>query len=1192
MEKMIKRMADGNCGAERCPLSFSCSNIVITVEKGGVYEGSFRIFGTPSVYSQGHIYSSHQRMECRNSKFLGNEEEITFVFDSTGLEAGSVVKGQFLILSNQGEYEIPYEVTVKAPVLLSSQGIIADFSTYIQLAKENWREAVRLFYAPGFGQILQGDKTLSENYAMLSVYPGNEQNVEEFLISAGKKQYVDYVLQMNSLQVELPLYGDGEPYVSEQFLPIMKNGWGYTNLEVICDGDFIYTEKSLLTDDDFLGAGCRLPVYIDTAYCRVGRNFGRITLRNSYLEISIPVMARFGREDGRSNASIRQKRMLVELMEYYQAYRMRKITKTTWLEETGKVIDQMLAVDEQNINARLMQAHLLITQGNFNEAGWTLDYVSELMQSAGDINMTLDAYYLYLTTLIHNNVEYTVEVTSHLEHIYRHDVSNWRVAWLLLYLSEEYNKSASGKWVFLEKQFQAGATSPILYIEALNILNQNPALLRKLDRFELQLLYFGAKQDYLSGEVVDQILYLTERTREYSQILLRLLSILYKQEKSIYILREICSLLIKGNRIGNEYFRWFKAGVEENLRITNLYEYYMMSLDLNQEQKLPKILLLYFSYQTNLDYARVAYLYDYVLRNRYEMPDVYDAYQDKIKDFAIQQMKRGRVDKHLANIYHQVLKADMVDQENCFMLSRILFAYQISVKNNALRKVYVYHRGSLHPQEYQLNGNTTWIALYDVNDRIVFEDAHKNRFLQSAEFTKKSLTRDERYLEWLLPFDCENLQLDLYLAAKGGQYTKEQQYAEARMLRIARDEWVSRKIKVRAYLTLIKQYLNMGRMEDVAMILEGLPIDKMLPAELEQAASWAMESGNYPWIAKLFMEYGEDIISHQWVNAEVWNAFPEDAVEMYNQTLLSVAKGAFALGCRDENVLMYLIGYAKGTCAYLLDLWTRATEAGIACRYLEERLLAQFLVTGATHPGYGKLLKSYFSMEPKPMIRDAIVKEKSHRFLTLGEVAEGPVFDEIRTLFYQGEVLSDLEKLAFLKYCVVCKEYRKCINDEEMIGRFLRDLLHRNICMDFMSQFNEFAFVNQVFADKVVVEFYGNPKENVQIRYRVEEIKDTPLLAGEDIMKPVCPGVYSMSFVLFFGETLSYTLVWEDAEGEQTLDGSVTKQEPAEGTANGQYAVINKTGKYLRMQEYSKVQTILEECHRKEYIVDGLFKAR
>ena len=61
------------------------------------------------------------------------------------------------------------------------------------------------------------------------------------------------------------------------------------------------------------------------------------------------------------------------------------------------------------------------------------------------------------------------------------------------------------------------------------------------------------------------------------------------------ILQEVCSLLIKGSKTGPDAFTWYQMGVESHLRITNLYEYYMASVDLDAVLELPKVILMYFS---------------------------------------------------------------------------------------------------------------------------------------------------------------------------------------------------------------------------------------------------------------------------------------------------------------------------------------------------------------------------------------------------------------------------------------------------------------------------------------------------------------------------------------------------------------------------------------------------------------------
>lgn len=60
------------------------------------------------------------------------------------------------------------------------------------------------------------------------------------------------------------------------------------------------------------------------------------------------------------------------------------------------------------------------------------------------------------------------------------------------------------------------------------------------------------------------------------------------------ILQEVCSLLIKGSKTGPDAFTWYQMGVESHLRITNLYEYYMVSVDLDAVLELPKVILMYF----------------------------------------------------------------------------------------------------------------------------------------------------------------------------------------------------------------------------------------------------------------------------------------------------------------------------------------------------------------------------------------------------------------------------------------------------------------------------------------------------------------------------------------------------------------------------------------------------------------------
>ena len=289
MQKIIDQILEGNFDYENGSLDFSCAKIELSLNRGEVYEGSFRIYGPRGRFTNGIVLSSDLRMECVTGEFVGSEEEIFFRFHAENLEEGDVVKGDFYVVSNQGEYYLPFVVSVQHFVLESSIGAVRNLFHFANLAKADWREAVSLFYSPDFIRVFSGsDAQYAEDYRALSACRGSEQNVEEFLIQVNKKQKVEFLVQEEELVLEAQA---SDAYaVTERALTVVRNGWGYTCLYVDCAGDFLFTEKEVITDDDFLGNRCVLPVFTDSSLCREGKNFGRIFLYNSYVSLTIPCL--------------------------------------------------------------------------------------------------------------------------------------------------------------------------------------------------------------------------------------------------------------------------------------------------------------------------------------------------------------------------------------------------------------------------------------------------------------------------------------------------------------------------------------------------------------------------------------------------------------------------------------------------------------------------------------------------------------------------------------------------------------------------------------------------------------------------------------------------------------------------------------------------------------------------------------
>lgn len=1204
MQKMIEQIMEENFDYENGSLDFSCAKIEISLNRGEVYEGSFRIYAQQGQFTNGTVISSDLRMECLTDEFIGCDEEILFRFHGESLEEGDVIRGNFYVISNQGEYYLPFVVSVEHALLESSIGAVRNLFHFANLAKSNWQEAVKLFYSPGFSSVLSGgDAQFRDDYRALSVWEGSEQNMEEFLIRVNKKQKVEFLVQEEELTLDAA-GSTGGYAVWERELTIVRNGWGYTRLFVECTGDFLFTEKEEITDDDFLGNRCVLPVFLDGSLCRKGKNYGRVLLYNSFVTLSVPVTVRIGDGSSRNPQEVTRKRCTVQMMELYQAFRVKKISTGTWLKETGKLVEKLVAMDENDVSARLFQAQMLITEERFNEAGWILDHAAELLErGAGTDTLraskdtlragtdTLRAYYLYLSTLIHREQKYVDRVTSEVEHIYREDNANWRVAWLLLYLSEEYHKSVTGRWVFLEKQYAAGCSSPILYIEAVALLNSNPALLRRLGSFERQVVWYGARQDILKAEVVGQLLYLADKVRDYSDVLYRSLKKLYEKKSDVRILQQICTLLIKGSKTDHRFFEWYKLGVENHLRITNLYEYYMMTLDLDVPREISKVVLMYFSYQNSLDHEHTAYLYNYILQNEDRLKDIYDTYRMRMEHFCMEQLGKAHINRQLADIYNRLLKPEMITEQTCEPLSRLLFAHLIRVEDERFRKVYVYQPGNLYPAEYQINGGKVWVSLYGSEYTIAFEDAWGNRFLRSVEYTIEKLMIPGKFLRALAAFSVDNPELDIYLCRSEKEGAIKTAESAARARRVSESGRAEESLRRELMLKLLQYYYDTDAAEEMDEYLLGIRPERLTAEErgaiiryivlrgnLELAGQWLNAYGPYFIDVKLLVRLIGPLMERR--------NMAEDAV------LTASAVYAFSRGKYNSTILRYLTMYYRGMTKGLRDVWKAAQSFGLDCYDICENILVQMLYTGSFVGEKMEIFRYYISQGAKLEVEEVFLSQCAYDYFVKERVTERDVFDEVERMYLRGEPVKRICKLAFLKYYAENPaELTK--SQEDLTESFLDELLEQRIHLEFFREYRRNDRVVQEMADKTIIEYRAEPHTKVCIHYvLLHENGESDEYCAE-YMREVYAGVFFKEFILFFGENLQYYITEERGGEEQlTESGTLQKSDIRGNEAESRYHLVNDIVISKTLGDFDTMDHLLEEYYRKEFLNGRLFELK
>ncbi len=1185
MKEIIDRILEGKFEYENGSLEFSESRVEITLEAGEDYEGSFRIIGNPKIFTEGFLYTSDARMECLTERFSGMEEEIGYVFHGKGLEEGDVLKGNFYIVSNQGEYELPFVVMVSHETVSSSMGAVKNLFHFTNLAKSHWKEAVRLFYSPKFESLFEGnDRKYRELYRGLSRYYGNEHNVEEFLIAIHKKQKVQYIIDEDKFRLEV---SEG---VSRHEVLLTRNGWGYPYLQAEAAGDFIVVDKNMLNDDDFLGNRCIVYYYINAEKLHKGINFGRLRFYNSFVEVSVPVEVSRENTEYRQESFARKKQeMLVSMMEYYSAFRMKKISTGTWLQKNYEIVDNWIEEDDNDPEPRLYRTHLLITEGRMNEAGWTLEKARNTILQSSNFDNAIWCYYLYLSILRKREESYVNKVTADVADAYEKDPDNWRLGWLLLYLSPEYNTSYSRKWIFIREQFERGCTSPVFYIEALLLMRLEPSLFMELGAFEMQVLRYAAKHDLLTDDIVMQLHYLAPRMHHFSESLLFVLKKSYEKRKSAETLQNICTMMISGNCRKTEDFPWYAAGVEENLRITRLYEYYMYSLDRKELIKLPKVIYMYFAYHNTLDWERSAYLYASLLQNRESLPDLYEKEYFHIQEYTVRMIQEGRINEHLAFLYEQLVAEGTLAGEVGEKLAPLLFSMRIKVEDKRLRRLIVLYPKEMREKSYALVNGQAILPLYGKEYTLLSEDSGGNRYaLEEGVVTERLFSEDKRILEAERK-DFQTLSLQMYLCDNGSEMITAENIR--RYERILACEEVPAIHKQTMIPGMAQFYYDNDRMEELDSFLDRLQpeiLDNTRRGEMvrflivrdkpEQALEWIRKYGMEAVDVKTLLRLSSKMIQR--------------SNQVEDKTILSLCVYTFMRGKYDLATLKYLMDYYQGNTKMMRDIWKAAREKGLDTHSFSERILEQILYSGCFVGEKTDIFRSYLEKETDPSLEKAFLYQCCYDYFVKEKVTEKVVFDDLEKLLRQGEPLQKVCLLAYTRYYA---EHKKEIHvgRRKLLKECLLKLMEDGAVLSYFSEYTDICTAMGRFRDKTILEHRTRPGRRAIVYYRIEEEE-----AGEEYkkaeMKEVYEGVYCSMFVLFFGEKLFYYIMEEyDTEdgrqkelaGSGELSGGDKEQEKQEG----RFHLLNDIVTAHVLQDYDTLEHMLLEYENTDYIQERLF---
>ena len=1175
----IGQIAAGRFNGTKPILAFSEETIDLSVIEGRSEAGSFVIESTNQIKICGIVYSTNPRMECLNPHFEGEKVRIRYQFNSKGLTEGDACEGKFVIVCNQIEYSLSFCARITRLYAEASTGAVKSLDDFTRLAASNWDEAYHLFYNRIFLNTIPYDNVYERlTYKGFACARPSGQNMEEFLIGVNKKQPVSISVDKS----EEIFMASKEP--QSGCFTITKDNWGYTEIRLRTDCEFIKLSKPVLTLDDFIGKTYLYEYIIDASAMHAGRNFGRIYIDGVYQSFTIDITAGVRDDDGSiSDIAVTKdiKECMVGIMELYTSFRLKRIVTGVWANETISILNHLHALMPDEHMYELMKAQAFIINRQRQEAKWILD---DFKHSNPDKKAPIWGYYLYLMTLLEREPSYVDNMTHEVELIFYENPDSVLLFWVLLFLRDQYFDDSAGKLKDIKYWVLRGCSSPYLYIEAYYLISQDPYLIKELSVFELRILSWAVKEKALTKELAGAIFEAVDLAGGFDNRVYELLTAAYEICPEAEYVGIICSYLIKGHKNDTCFHKWFELGIENKLRLTGLYESYLLTMNDRQISPVPKIIQMYFSFDNKLPYRKLAVLYNNIIAAKETEPEVYHKYRKAMGRFAMDQVQLRHIDDNLAVLYEDMLELGFINEELSAAFSDIIYTHKLIVFDKRIVRAIIYQNEMKEPQIVPVTDQCAYFELFSNDYVILFEDSRGYRYVKSISYRLQRLMDAEKYLDRCISLSPDRPQ---YIVS---HFKNVRDYSDFTKddLKLFKPVFYSESFSdsykaVMGYRIL--KYCQLHDYEDyVRPFLQSINFDTLQKDARKYLIDMLVSNRLYEKAYDMAMEYGIDMLAAASKVVLCENALKVQHVD--DDFMVQLAISAFKTGKYSDLVLKYLCENYTGPTDELINLWHAADKFSISSMKLDERILEQGIYTQIEPEKISDIFMEYYKRAGNEKLILAYISLVAHGYLHSGGCKADFIFDIIEKRFIGNRTLNDACQLALLKHFAEKTDITQA--ELEIEDTLLKYYIYNNMYFGFFARLDYRLLEKYFLYDKAFLQYESTPGTHVVLHYSRDE--DGEEFNSEDMVE-MYDGIYVKTFVIFFGELIRYYITEEH-------DNSIEVKESNRLTCNNipgdndhsRYNLINEMIISDTLSDETTLKSNIDEYKRLDAATKQLFK--
>ena len=1154
MKERINRLARGIIDGERPEMAWQPEAVSETIRFDAVTKREILISSTNRLNVKGFVYSSNPRVRipAGNNSFGGVRNRIAYEVDASYLAPGETIDGSFSLVTNCGEKEIPFLFTVGSGAPGEKLAGLETAEDFLHVAERDQETALRLLDYQGFTSApFMQDLHVRALYDGLRGYGSRQNFMEEFLISLGVKRPVR--LMMDDREIR---YENLAEHQQDELL-IRSDSWGYIRVDAEADADFIYLPRKSFTQTDFDEGCLHIPFVILSERLHAGKNTGCIRIRSRHLRTVVPVSVSMNAGGDRKTLTWQKE------FARYMDLRRKTVSKediTQDLGELRRAAERVRILGEGLEEAQLPNALIEQDIQVLDGTRPLQELVDSMLHAGFSGGRTGEAgsYYLHLLEIARD--------------IRPEDDPEPGLA-------------------VLEQLFTRGCRSPFLYEMALALLKRDPSRLDNPGDFEIQTMYYAVRKAEFGRELAVRCAIGAGSIRRYHNLALRLLMALYRIFPEKEILTAICAVMIRQDRRGGRWFEWYERGINKDVSLTRLYEYYLASLPGDYGRLLPEKVLIYFAYTQDMDVTSRENLYWNIVTYAKPNSQTYRDFVPSMERFALEQLFQGKIDSRLAAIYRKMIAEDLIDAKLARVLPPILRAARIRCRDQEMRYVVVVHEELMVEDAYPLENGYAFVPVFSDRDVILMQDSYGNRYTSVRYEQEPAMEDVDELVERCFLVNPDQPLLLVNACHQAAQ--KEMPDGEDCELLIKADRAVKLHplFRDRMIGAVLRYYRKVQEKTEIPE--EGLQyllqMDKRMISQKQRSEVCGILIDN-----EYFSEAWDMVRTYTLTDlpadrlAALVGRLILDSLFAEDPMILHFAMRILDEGKADTVLLDYLCEHFNGTTEQMYGVLVRGLREHVETYDLEERLVAQMLFTGNTARMDAVFEMYAQSAKTSENVVRAYFTVRSAEYFFRNAACGDRVFAYLEGMV---DASSEKDKVPDI-YLIALTKYYSTLSDltpkqREVCQSVVNSMIESGMVFSYFKDLARFVIIPGDILDKEIVEYHGSRDRFPYLRVRILPEEEN---YHYEEMRQVYQGVYVREKVLFEGEIMEYQIEEETEEGRVVAaEGSISCREVKTRAPGNRFASLNEMSLALDMKNESDLQQKMTEYLKKDAAVEQLF---